>query len=69
MLLRSQHVSKTGSWDWNIVEDTLYWSDETYNIFELAKGEFAANYQAFLDLVYPDDRERVDKAVRSDRAA
>ena len=39
----------------------LYWSDETYRIFGLEPQKFDASYEAFLDTVYPDDREFVDK--------
>lgn len=54
----------TGSWELNVITDTLHWSDEIFNIFELDKKNFKANYRAFYDRIHPDDREMVDRAYR-----
>jgi len=66
-LLEAQRVARMGSWDWNIVTNDLYWSDEIYRIFGLSPQQFGATYEAFLASVHPDDREfvqqRVDAAV------
>ena len=40
----------------------LSWSDEVYRIFGLKPNEFAATYEAFLEAVYPDDRDKVNDA-------
>ena len=36
-LKRAQNLAKIGSWRYNIQEDILDWSDETYNIFQIDK--------------------------------
>ena len=62
-LTKAQHIAKMGNWDWDIVNNTLHWSDEIYRIFGLKPQEFDATYEAFLRSVHPCDREAVKKAV------
>jgi len=42
----------------------LYWSDEIYRIFGRAPQEFGATYDAFLSYVHPDNRDKVENAVK-----
>ncbi|MES9903125.1 MAG: ATP-binding protein [Sedimenticola sp.] len=46
----------------HIANNKLAWSDEAYRIFELDKEQFYPSYDAFLELVHPEDREAVNKA-------
>lgn len=58
-LAEAQRLSVTGSFGWNIATDEIYWSDETYRIFE-----YSADRQPTLDVVrertHPDDLARVE---------
>lgn len=63
-LKEAQRIAHVGSWDWDIVNNNLHWSDEIYRIFGLKPQEFGATYEAFLNSVHPDDRELVKVAVR-----
>jgi PAS domain S-box-containing protein len=62
-LAEAQRIAHLGSWDWNIAEGSLFWSDEIYRIFGIEPREFGATYEAFLAFIHPDDREGVEKAV------
>ncbi len=64
-LNRSQAVAHLGSWELDVVNDVLIWSDEVYRIFGLKPQEFEATYSAFLEAVHPDDRKTVDEAYAS----
>ena len=62
LLRESQQIAHIGSWELDLSNNTLYWSDETYRIFEIPQSQFGASYEAFLNAVHPDDREMVNRA-------
>lgn len=67
-----QRLAQLGSWEWDIRSNVVTWSDELYRIYGVEPGEFEATYEAFLDRVYPDDREMVNDTVQrayADRAS
>jgi PAS domain S-box-containing protein len=61
-LNRAQEIAHLGSWELDLTNNRLTWSDEVYRIFGLVPREFAATYEAFLAAVHPEDREGVDAA-------
>lgn len=67
-LRNAQRIAHIGFWDWDIVTNEVYWSDETFKIFGIRPQEFTATYDAFLQAVHPLDRvfvnENIDKAIK-----
>jgi PAS domain S-box-containing protein len=63
-LREAQRIAHLGNWNWNILTNELRWSDEIFAIFGLTPQQFGATYEAFLERVHPEDRERVAQAVR-----
>ncbi len=59
-----QRLAQIGSWQFDLSENRLTWSDELYRIFEVDPTRGPADYEHFLQLIHPDDRERVDQAYR-----
>lgn len=64
-LAEAQQIAHIGNWEWDVIKNVLYWSDEVYRIFDLPKQEFGATYEAFLDSVHPADRWLVKEAVHN----
>ena len=63
-LAEAQEIAHLGSWEWNITQNSVSWSDELYRIYGLAPGEFPATYEAYIARIHPDDRARVHEAVQ-----
>ena len=63
-LAESQKVAKIGSWSWNVTNNTLEWSDETFRRFDKDPGTFTPSTEYFLDRIHSDDRESVRKALQ-----
>jgi two-component sensor histidine kinase len=49
--------SNVGTWCLDMVYNHLYWSDETYCIFDIPKERFLPYYGTFYNRIHPDDRE------------
>jgi PAS domain S-box-containing protein len=62
-LSKAQQIARLGNWEWDIVNNELWWSDEIYHIFGFTPQEIAGTYEAFLNSVHPDDREFVNQSI------
>jgi len=58
----SQKIAHIGNWEWNIVTNEEYWSDEVYRIFGL-DPQFGLNHITFLNCIHPDDLGDVNNAI------
>ncbi len=64
MLNEAQHIAHLGSWEWNLVTDELSWSDEAAEILVPDNKEAIPSFELFLHSLHPDDRDRVQRAVK-----
>ncbi len=55
--------SGAGIWDWNIVENTMYWSPVFLKMLHINTIEYGPTYEDFLSMVHTDDRQDVMDAV------
>ncbi len=65
-LARAQQLSHTGSFGWNVASGEIYWSEETYRIFEYEPTR-NPTVQTVIDRTHPDDRGYVRRVI--ERAA
>ena len=60
-----------GVWDWDIRRNEIVWDDQMYALYGITPNEFGGAYEAWLNGVYPDDREPSNAvsaaAVRGER--
>lgn len=58
------NAAELGTWDWNITTGEIIWSDRNREMFGLPPGT-KVTYDVFMKALHPDDRERIDQAVRN----
>jgi PAS domain S-box-containing protein len=61
-LNEAQRIAQIGSWELDLVNGKLDWSDEIFRLFEIDRTKFGATYEAFLNAIHPEDREAVNAA-------
>lgn len=54
-----------GIWDWDVQTQRLTWDDRQYEMYGVARHEFASCYDAWLNRVHPDDLKGVVAAAAS----
>ena len=55
-------ASGTGMWFWNLVEDTLEWTEQGKALFGLPP-DAELTYEMFIEILHPEDRDRVQETV------
>ena len=61
-LAQAQRVANVGSWEWDIVKNTIWWSDELFRIFGQAPVA-ERTYENYLTLLHDDDRVYAESVV------
>lgn len=51
--------SNNGTFDWDLRKDEIHWNDHFLEIVGLSHQESPSSYEAFLKLIHPDDRRRL----------
>jgi diguanylate cyclase (GGDEF)-like protein/PAS domain S-box-containing protein len=63
-LVTAQRIAHIGSWEWNLIDNTLHWSEEMYRIFHIEKNT-TINYINVFDSVHSSDRKMIEEAVNN----
>ena len=63
-LAEAQRLAKLGSWNFDIINDRLTWSDELYHVFGTDKKIFTETHHSFTELIDEKDRELVLQTSR-----
>ena len=59
----AMEISKSGAWDWDILKNTFYWSDEFLLLFGLPANTIAG-FEAWTKALHPDDIERASIKIQ-----
>ncbi len=63
MLTQAEELAHLGSWEWNILENKVHWSEELFRIYGITHEEFDGTFESFIEKVHPDDRKHVKRSV------
>ena len=61
-LNETQRIALLGSWEWNLINNSLWWSEETYRIFGSQPGDKTA-LGKFISAIHHDDRQMVHALI------
>jgi len=63
-LKEAQRITHLGSWEYDIENDKLIWSDEAYRILGVNPKNTPPSYKTFISIVHPEDKILVDEAYK-----
>jgi PAS domain S-box-containing protein len=63
-LIESQHIARMGSWEWEITTNKVTWSEALYQIYGVSPHEMESSFEAYVNLIHPDDREEILRQIR-----
>lgn len=63
-LSAAQKIGKLGSWEWDVQQSRLTWSDELRNIYGIGVDEYPRSYNDYLQLIHPEDRDKADQTAK-----
>ena len=61
-LAQGQSISHTGSFGWSVSSGDIYWSEETYNIFQYDRA-VKPTLELIFQRIHPDDRDLAQQAI------
>ena len=63
-LEKAQAIANLGSWDWDLEENVVHWSCQTYKIFGKDPQSYQPSFEAFLECLPLEDREAVQGSIQ-----
>lgn len=58
-LKEAQRLAKIGSWDFDILHNKNYWSEECYRIYDIKPEEHSNTFEGFMNFVHPADKDLI----------
>jgi PAS domain S-box-containing protein len=62
-LAMAMKAAQMGTWEWNITDNTVKWSDESKRMFGRSLGDPEGTPEDFFALVHPEDRSFIEEAI------
>ena len=63
-LAEAQRLSHTGSFGWHVSSGKIYWTEETFRIFEFETAPYTTLERVF-ERIHPEDRQLVTQRIAS----
>jgi PAS domain S-box-containing protein len=60
----AQRAGKIGSWEWDLKSQHITWSAMEEELYGLPAGSFSGDFDHWLQLVHPEDRDMAQRAVK-----
>lgn len=65
MLRQSEELAQLGSFELDVVNGKVEWSDNLYRIFGRSRETFTPTYDSFINAVHPDDADQLRNALKT----
>jgi len=63
-LAEAQRMTRCGSWAWNVPTGAIFWSQETFRIYECDPEKTIPSWSYILERVHPEDRLGVEQRAK-----
>ena len=63
-LADAQRMTRSGSWAWNVRTGAVFWSQETFRIYECDPEKTIPSWPFILERVHPEDRSGVEQRAK-----
>lgn len=60
-----QIYANVGTWDWRIDTGELFWTEQIGPLFGYPQGDLEVTYDNFLNAIHPEDRSKVETAIKN----
>lgn len=67
-LADAQKLARIGSWEWDILEDKINWSDELYHIYELVPNS-PITIEQIIEFIHVGDRKKFKRVIAESKKA
>ncbi|BBP44686.1 hypothetical protein THMIRHAS_00590 [Thiosulfatimonas sediminis] len=65
LLMDAETLGKTGSFRWDVISNTMEWSQGVYRLFGLVIDKYQPTYEALVGLVYSEDRQKFETFIEN----
>ncbi|MDQ6977201.1 MAG: hypothetical protein Q9M75_03735, partial [Ghiorsea sp.] len=63
-LIEAEKIAHMGCWEWDIVSNDMYWSKETFHMFETEPKQSRPTLDTFLASIHPQQRDQIQAALQ-----
>lgn len=60
----AQEIAGLAHYDWDVIRNELFWSDRLFDLLRIPRERFNNRIEGFMELVHPDETDRVKQMVR-----